>query len=205
QGMPKGCPFGSCSRPSGACANRTQQKSGKVGMVARFGVGVTRSAPRSAARRRRGPRCLSLRRRAMMAMAIGIAVSLGLAVSLARFSLACFGFARLSLAWFGLACFGLACFGLARLVLAAWPASPARFLARPPFPRLVGVVGCVGREFDFGSGNALSDQLLDRGDRFLIERGDDGNRGAGAAGPPGAADAMDIIIGVMRHVEIEDM
>ena len=51
----------------------------------------------------------------------------------------------------------------------------------------------------------MSDQFFDRDYGFLIERGDDGDRGAGTPGTPGAADAVDIIVGMMRHVEIEDV
>ena len=71
--------------------------------------------------------------------------------------------------------------------------------------RLVGIVGHARLGLAFGTGDGLTDQLFDRDDRFGIERGDDGDRGAGAAGPGGAADAVDVIVGVMRHVEIEDM
>src|ERR1700676_5213237 len=55
------------------------------------------------------------------------------------------------------------------------------------------------------AGNGLSDQLFDRDHRFLIERGDDRDRGAGASGAAGTADAMDVVVGMMRHVEIEDV
>src|ERR1700749_763951 len=61
------------------------------------------------------------------------------------------------------------------------------------------------REVALGARNVLADQLLDRSDRFLVELGDDGDRRAGAARAAGAADAMDIVVGVMRHVEIEDV
>ncbi len=53
--------------------------------------------------------------------------------------------------------------------------------------------------------NSLADQLFDRGDRFVIERCDDGDRGAGTAGTPRSADAMHVIIGMMRHIEIENV
>ena len=51
----------------------------------------------------------------------------------------------------------------------------------------------------------MPDQLFDRDHRFLIERSDDGDRGAGAPGAAGAADAMDVVVGVMGYVEIEDV
>ena len=57
----------------------------------------------------------------------------------------------------------------------------------------------------FGVRNGLADQLFDRHDRFLVERGDDGDRRAGPPRTPGAADAVDVIVGMMRDVEIEDV
>ena len=51
----------------------------------------------------------------------------------------------------------------------------------------------------------LADQLLDRGDRLAVGRSDQRDRGAGTAGAAGAADAMHIVVGMMRHVEIEDV
>jgi hypothetical protein len=56
-----------------------------------------------------------------------------------------------------------------------------------------------------GARDGLPDQLFNRDDGFLIERGDDRDRGTGASGTAGAADAMDVVVGVMRHVEIEDV
>ena len=66
-------------------------------------------------------------------------------------------------------------------------------------------VGRLDLDAAFGAGNGLPDQLFDRDHRFLIERGDDRDRGAGAAGAAGAADAMDVVVGMMRDVEIEDV
>ena len=63
----------------------------------------------------------------------------------------------------------------------------------------------MGAGDTFGAGNGLTDQLFNRDDGFLVERGNDGDRGAGASGAAGAADAMDIIVGMMGHVEIEDV
>src|SRR6202030_3806057 len=62
-----------------------------------------------------------------------------------------------------------------------------------------------GFQAAFGHRNALSNQSFDRAHRFLIERGHNGNRGTGAAGPPGASDPVDIIVGVMGNIEIEDV
>ena len=72
---------------------------------------------------------------------------------------------------------------------------------------LIGVVGCgrAGCDVALNGRNALTDQLFDRRHRFVIERGDDRDRGAGAPGTAGAADPMNVIVGMMRHVEIEDM
>src|SRR5690242_2507421 len=60
-------------------------------------------------------------------------------------------------------------------------------------------------EIAFGARNALADQLLDRSHRFGIDRSDDGDRDAAAAGAAGAADPVHIVVGMMRHVEIEDV
>src|SRR5713226_4127577 len=57
----------------------------------------------------------------------------------------------------------------------------------------------------FGVRNGLTDQLFNGDDGFLIERSNDGDRGAGAPRTAGAADAMDVVVGVMRHVEVEDV
>src|SRR5579872_3145496 len=95
--------------------------------------------------------------------------------------------------------------------VAAAAASPLAAAART-FPTALArrarlVMRCAFREKRLvallGERNALSDQFFDRCHRLLVERGDDGNRGAGAAGAPGAADPVDVIVGVMRNVEIE--
>src|SRR5204863_8647313 len=53
--------------------------------------------------------------------------------------------------------------------------------------------------------DVLADQLLDRGDRLAVFGRRQGQRAAGSAGAPGAADAVDVILGVVWHVEIEDV
>src|SRR5215471_6443759 len=53
--------------------------------------------------------------------------------------------------------------------------------------------------------NGLPDQLLDRRDAPAVGGGNDGDGGAAASGAPGAADAMHVIVGVMRDVEVEDV
>src|SRR5262249_31188844 len=54
-------------------------------------------------------------------------------------------------------------------------------------------------------GDGLPDQLLDRRDAPAIGGRHDGDGGAAASGTPGAADAMDVIVGVVRDVEVEDV
>ena len=51
----------------------------------------------------------------------------------------------------------------------------------------------------------MTDQLFNRDDGFLIEGGKDRDCGAGASGASGAADGMDVVVGMMGNVEIEDM
>src|SRR5215468_8238922 len=73
--------------------------------------------------------------------------------------------------------------------------------------RTLAVFGRFGVDFvvALSAWNLLADQLLDRGHRLGIERGDDGDRSAGAAGAARTADAVDVIVGMMRYVEIEDV
>src|SRR5215831_7048128 len=54
-------------------------------------------------------------------------------------------------------------------------------------------------------GDGLPDQLLDRRDASAVGGRDDGDGGAAASGASGAADAMHVIVGVMRDVEVEDV
>src|SRR5215213_5634369 len=54
-------------------------------------------------------------------------------------------------------------------------------------------------------GDRLPDQPFDRGDGALVARCYERERGPGETGAPGAADAMDIVLGMVRHVEIEDV
>src|SRR5207302_11215715 len=53
--------------------------------------------------------------------------------------------------------------------------------------------------------NGLADQLLDCRDASGVGGRNDGDRGAAASGAPGAADAMHVVVGVMRDVEVEDV
>src|SRR5262249_2097857 len=54
-------------------------------------------------------------------------------------------------------------------------------------------------------GNGLPDQLLDRRDAPAVGGRHDGDGGAAPSGAPGAADAMDVVVGGMRNVEVEDV
>ena len=49
----------------------------------------------------------------------------------------------------------------------------------------------------------VADQLLDRLDREPVLRRGDGEGVALQPGAAGAADAVDVVLGVVRHVEIE--
>src|SRR3954471_13265691 len=118
--------------------------------------------------------------------------------------------------------------GLAIGAGASWFALPARLAATAGFTpgmtrsvprlaastRLARLFGFFARSYsdtgmtfqvDIHPRNSLADQLFDRGDRFVIERADDGDRGAGASGAAGTANAVDVVVGVVRHVEIEDV
>ena len=63
--------------------------------------------------------------------------------------------------------------------------------------------GSRGRLAD--AGDLVPGQFLDRRDRFGILGRRQGDRDALHPGAAGAADAMDIIVGLPRHVEIDDM
>src|ERR1700750_2255798 len=94
-----------------------------------------------------------------------------------------------------------------RLAFARGLAATARSPARAMFARLIGFIGRfrVNGIIAVGTGNGLADQLFDRRERFVVERGYDRDRGAGAARAPGAADAVHVVVGMVRHVEIEDV
>ena len=53
--------------------------------------------------------------------------------------------------------------------------------------------------------NCLANQPLDGADGLAVDRRDDSDRSAAPARPAGAADTMNVIIRVMRHIEIEDV
>src|SRR5215831_10871905 len=76
----------------------------------------------------------------------------------------------------------------------------ARFRALPFGPLLAGRVRPIVHPRD-----GLADQLLDRRDVSAIGGRHDGDGGAAASRAPRAADAMDVIVGVVRDVEVEDV
>ncbi len=49
----------------------------------------------------------------------------------------------------------------------------------------------------------VANQFLDRLNRGTIVRHSDGERTAFQAGAPGAADAVNVVLGVVRHIEVE--
>src|SRR5204862_7065901 len=83
----------------------------------------------------------------------------------------------------------------------------ARTFSHARVARPVGIAGrfrCNGI-VAFGERNDFSNQPFDGGERLGVERRDDRDRRAGASGASGTANAMHVIIGMMRHVEIEAM
>src|SRR5262245_60824130 len=87
------------------------------------------------------------------------------------------------------------------VAMAVVPLGPATWLPGRAGRALV--IGCGWRLAH--PGDALSDQRLDCGDGFAVRPRDDRDRGAAAPGPAGAADAMHVIVRMVRHVEIEDV
>src|ERR1700712_2655114 len=101
----------------------------------------------------------------------------------------------------------LATLGVTWSAFALLASAVARTFAGAVFPRLFAVGGGFGadRKVTLGTRDRLPNQAFDRSDRLGIERGDDRDRGAGAAGASGTADTMHVIVGMMRDVEIEDV
>ncbi len=60
-------------------------------------------------------------------------------------------------------------------------------------------------EVALGPGNRLADQRLDGGERALVGPARERESAARAASAAGPADPVDVILGMMRHVEIEDV
>src|SRR5690242_18508027 len=54
-------------------------------------------------------------------------------------------------------------------------------------------------------GDGLADQLLDGGNAFLLRRRDDGDGRAGPSRTAGSADPVNVVVRMMRHVEVEDV
>ena len=66
-----------------------------------------------------------------------------------------------------------------------------------------GILGCCRRLAH--PRNALANQLFNRGHRLAVGPRDDGDRDAAAAGAAGATDPVDIVVSMVRHVEIQNM
>ena len=99
---------------------------------------------------------------------------------------------------------GMARLGLRySLGLAARPIARCAFPGRPGFGFIARRVRCRTRFTD--AGNLLSGQFLDRRHRLGILRGRQCDRNPGHSCATGAADPVDIIVGLPRHVEIDDM
>src|SRR5436309_9950578 len=54
-------------------------------------------------------------------------------------------------------------------------------------------------------GDGLPDQLFDRSHGLVVGGCHDRDRRAAASGAAGAADSVNVVVGVVRHVEIENM
>src|SRR5829696_10396429 len=93
---------------------------------------------------------------------------------------------------------------LARLALRVLPAVAAA--GRGALAARASLLGrLLARRRRILPGDRLPDQPFDRGDGALVAGRDERERGPGKTRPPGAADAMDIVLGMVRHVEIEDV
>src|SRR5437763_16067138 len=65
--------------------------------------------------------------------------------------------------------------------------------------------GFVARRAAHHPWDALANQFLDRGHRLVIGWGDDGDRCPSETGAAGAADPVNVVISMMRYVEIDDV
>ena len=63
----------------------------------------------------------------------------------------------------------------------------------------------VGKTFQFHAWNFLTDEPLDRGDLLEVLGDHDGERVAHALRAARATDAMDVVLGMMGHVEVDDV
>ena len=80
-------------------------------------------------------------------------------------------------------------------------ASATAMLAR----RLFGTGLGGGDAFDGDARDLFADQTLDRVDEFAVVGCGQGEGATGTPGAAGAADAVDVVLGVVRHVEVEDV
>src|ERR1700736_5349238 len=100
---------------------------------------------------------------------------------------------------------GLApCAGLAVAAMRAMLGSRGR-RARPASPAFIDLELCLGDPRDHHHWDVPTDQLDDCRDGSAVFGYGQHQRPAEPAGASGAADAMDIILGMDRHVEAEDV
>src|SRR5262245_6904967 len=71
--------------------------------------------------------------------------------------------------------------------------------------RLLGLYRILGRCGLVHPGNCLANQTFDGTDGLAVDRRDNRDRRTASSGPARAADAMNVIVRVVRHVEIENV
>src|SRR5262245_65034184 len=72
-----------------------------------------------------------------------------------------------------------------------------RSVHRPAFARLGGR--------GVHPGDALADEALNRADCLAVNGRDDCYRGAASAGATGSANSVHVVVGMMRHIEIQNV
>ena len=93
----------------------------------------------------------------------------------------------------------------AAATLAASARRARALVVAPAATFLAWLAGRQGVEARALERDALAGQLLDGGDELVVMAGDDREGGAFATGSAGAADAMDVVLGMGRNIEIEDV
>src|SRR5262249_60826138 len=73
----------------------------------------------------------------------------------------------------------------------------SRSVHRPAFARL--------GSWRVHPGDALAGEALNRANCLVVDGRDDRYRGAAAAGATGSADSVHVVVGMMRHVEIQNV
>src|SRR5579862_3344341 len=138
---------------------------------------------------------------------------------LAMLTMLAFGFAVLALRVFGLAVLTLRALGLAMLALRASGLAMLALRAGVAFAAMAGAAAAAMVSAMLAMGavprfrlsrrsrprDRLADEFFDRRNRLVVDRRHQRDRRAAQTGAAGAADAMDIIVGVMGDVEIEDV